>query len=44
MVTRCCGFYEGLFLEVSSLSAIMQNNKMRAIQLIGYEINLLNKV
>ena len=30
MVTRCCGFYEGIFLKVSSLSARMQKSRMRA--------------
>ena len=29
MVTRCCGFCEGLFLKVSSLSTRMQNFRMR---------------
>ena len=29
MVTRCCGFYEGLFLKVSSLSTIMQKFRIR---------------
>ena len=45
MATRCCGFHEGLFLKVSSLAAIVQKLWMRARkQLIGYDINLLNKV
>ena len=30
MVTRCCGFYEGLFLKASSLSSRMQKFRMRA--------------
>ena len=30
MVKRCCGSYQGLFLKVSSLSAIMQKSQMRA--------------
>ena len=30
MVTRCCGFHEGFFLKVSSLSAIMQKFRIRA--------------
>ena len=46
MVTRCCVFYEGLFLKVNSLAAIMQKSRYAdtRTQLIGYEINLLNKV
>ena len=45
MISWCASFYQGDFLKVSSLSARMQKLRMRArIQLIGYEINLLNKV
>ena len=44
MITRC-GFYGFVFLLKCTLSAIMQKFRIRVrTQLIGYEINLLEKV
>ena len=44
MVTRCISFYEGHFLKSCSISGRMLTPVMTWMELIGYEINLLNKV